>query len=351
MSVFNIFIGGLTYDETPETLLAELKPSYPTLSSARVIRDEAGRSKGFGFLSFGAEAEGRRCIQERNGSLFRGRTLKLNDSHHRADGGAPAPAPPFFAPQPAFPGFPGFPQPHALPGGAWPVPPPVFPFLPPPGFPALPPSAPAPPPPPFAPPPLESEGVTTVYVGNASANASEAELFALFAPHGPVSGINFQRAKSCAFVQFRFRACAEAALARLAGALLAGVPMRLSWGRHVAKNGAPPAAPLPPPPPPPPAAVAAAAAAAWGAAHRPAPVAHSAPPQGHLAPPAPAPPAHAAAAAQQPQRHALRAEAKRVFLEAADGGDASKRRAVNAVAANALWGFAAWQGEGLAGFA
>ena len=36
----NVFIGGLIYEETVETLLAALTPSYPALQSARIIRDE-----------------------------------------------------------------------------------------------------------------------------------------------------------------------------------------------------------------------------------------------------------------------------------------------------------------------
>ena len=194
-------------------------------------------------------------------------------------------------------------------------------------MPGAPPPFPFPPPPPYAPPPLESDGVTTVFIGNASPHATEMELFALFSPHGPVSGINFQRAKSCAFVVFRHRACAEAALARLAGAPLAGVPMRLSWGRHVAKGaGALPAAgaagggapPLPPPPqqrqqqqPP-------AGAAAGG---------------GGAPPAAPGPPA-----LPLPQQ-----AARLLLSQAADGV------CFNAAAANAQWGFSPWSGADVGG--
>jgi nucleolysin TIA-1/TIAR len=342
----NVFIGGLIYEETPETLLAELRPAYPTITSARIIRDESGRSKGFGFLSFTSEQEARRCMQERNGTTLRGRVLRLNDSHH-SGGGAPPPPPPgpppFFMPPPPF-GFPGFPPPpfpFPPPPAAGFPPPPAAGFLPPPagfppalagGPPPLPPHG-FPPPPPYAPQPLESEGVTTVFVGNVASFASEGELFALFSPCGPVSGINMQRAKSCAFVQFRYRACAEAALARLAGAPLAGIPMRLSWGRHVAKGVAPPAA-APQPAGAPPAATA--AAAAWGAA---------------APPPAPSTAAAAPAAAVQKPAPlagaAPEAEARRVFADAADSGDASRPQVFNAAAANALWGFMPWSGEAL----
>jgi cold-inducible RNA-binding protein len=82
-----LYVGNLTYGVTDSTL-AQLFEAHGTVQSAQVIMDrDTGRSKGFGFLEMGSDAEAQAAIQALNGKEVEGRTLKVNEARAREDRG------------------------------------------------------------------------------------------------------------------------------------------------------------------------------------------------------------------------------------------------------------------------
>ena len=79
----NLFVGNLSYEVT-EADLREAFEAFGSVSSAAVIADrETGRSRGFGFIEMGSEAEGRAAIEELNNSDLKGRPLNVNEAKPR----------------------------------------------------------------------------------------------------------------------------------------------------------------------------------------------------------------------------------------------------------------------------
>lgn len=75
-----LYIGGLPYSTTDEDLASEFSAAG-TVVSAVVIRDKmTGRSKGFGFVEFGSDAEAEKAIDMFNGKDFGGRTITVNEA-------------------------------------------------------------------------------------------------------------------------------------------------------------------------------------------------------------------------------------------------------------------------------
>lgn len=85
-----LYVGGLPYSVT-DSQLEELFTPHGTVESARVIADRmTGRSKGFGFVEMGSQAEAQEAINNLNGSQLEGRSLTVNEAkpkQPRSDGG------------------------------------------------------------------------------------------------------------------------------------------------------------------------------------------------------------------------------------------------------------------------
>jgi RNA recognition motif-containing protein len=82
-----LYVGNLTYDVTDSTL-AQLFEAHGTVQSAQVIMDrDTGRSKGFGFVEMGSDAEAQAAIQALNGKEVEGRALTVNEAKPREDRG------------------------------------------------------------------------------------------------------------------------------------------------------------------------------------------------------------------------------------------------------------------------
>lgn len=82
---YRLFVGGLPFATTSEEL-EELFAAHGTVASARVITDrETGRSKGFGFVEFENEDEGKAAEQALNGSEVGGRKLTVNQARPQED--------------------------------------------------------------------------------------------------------------------------------------------------------------------------------------------------------------------------------------------------------------------------
>ena len=83
----NIYVGNLSFDES-ETSLQEAFAVHGEVTSARIITDrETGRSRGFGFVEMGDDAQAQAAIAALNGTSVNGRELTVNEARPREDRG------------------------------------------------------------------------------------------------------------------------------------------------------------------------------------------------------------------------------------------------------------------------
>ena len=85
-----LYVGNLSYDTTGSDL-EQLLAQHGTVQSAEVIQDrDTGRSKGFGFVQMGSDAEAQAAIAALNGQQHDGRNLTVNEAkpkENRSGGG------------------------------------------------------------------------------------------------------------------------------------------------------------------------------------------------------------------------------------------------------------------------
>ena len=82
-----LYVGNLSYD-AGEPELRELFGAYGNIESVAVITDrETGRSKGFGFVEFGNDAEAQAAISGLNGKEVSGRALTVSPARPKSDSG------------------------------------------------------------------------------------------------------------------------------------------------------------------------------------------------------------------------------------------------------------------------
>src|SRR5213079_2880897 len=80
-----LYVGNLSYNATGSDL-EQLFAQHGTVSSAEVIADrDTGRSKGFGFVQMGSDAEAQAAIAALNGKEHDGRALTVNEAKPRED--------------------------------------------------------------------------------------------------------------------------------------------------------------------------------------------------------------------------------------------------------------------------
>lgn len=82
-----LFVGGLSWNTDDHGLRTAFE-QCGTVEDAKVITDrETGRSRGFGFVTFGSEQEAQGAIEQLNGTMLDGRTLNVNEAQDRRGGG------------------------------------------------------------------------------------------------------------------------------------------------------------------------------------------------------------------------------------------------------------------------
>ena len=80
-----LYVGNLSYN-TNGSDLEQLFAQHGTVTSAEVIQDrDTGRSKGFGFVQMGSDAEAQAAIAALNGQEHDGRALTVNEAKPRED--------------------------------------------------------------------------------------------------------------------------------------------------------------------------------------------------------------------------------------------------------------------------
>ena len=80
-----LYVGNLAYSVRDESL-QEGFGQFGTVTSAKVMMDrETGRSKGFGFVEMGSDAEAQAAINGMNGQPLEGRPLVVNEARPREE--------------------------------------------------------------------------------------------------------------------------------------------------------------------------------------------------------------------------------------------------------------------------
>jgi RNA recognition motif-containing protein len=82
-----LYVGNLGYGVT-DSDLTKMFEAHGSVQSAQIIMDrDTGRSKGFGFVEMGSDAEAQAAIQALNGHEVDGRRLTVNEAKPREDRG------------------------------------------------------------------------------------------------------------------------------------------------------------------------------------------------------------------------------------------------------------------------
>lgn len=82
-----LYVGNLAYGVSDSDLQRIFEP-HGTVQSAQVIMDrDTGRSKGFGFVEMGSDAEAQAAITALNGTEVEGRSLTVNEARPKPEGG------------------------------------------------------------------------------------------------------------------------------------------------------------------------------------------------------------------------------------------------------------------------
>jgi RNA recognition motif-containing protein len=80
-----LYVGNLAYGVSSSDL-QQMFEEFGTVQSAQVIIDrDTGRSKGFGFVEMGSDAEAQAAIDALNGQNVDGRNLTVNEARPRED--------------------------------------------------------------------------------------------------------------------------------------------------------------------------------------------------------------------------------------------------------------------------
>ncbi|KAF3928585.1 Nucleolin [Arthrobotrys entomopaga] len=82
-----VYVGNLAWGVTDE-LLRQAFSSFGDIMDVIVMRDrDTGRSRGFGFITFGSQEQADAAISGMHEQELEGRRLKLNIANHRTGGG------------------------------------------------------------------------------------------------------------------------------------------------------------------------------------------------------------------------------------------------------------------------
>ena len=80
-----LYVGNLAYSVRDESL-QQAFGEFGTVTSAKVMMDrDTGRSKGFGFVEMGSDAEAQAAINGMNGQPLEGRAIVVNEARPREE--------------------------------------------------------------------------------------------------------------------------------------------------------------------------------------------------------------------------------------------------------------------------
>lgn len=83
--MIKLYVGNLPYSANDDAMREHFSQAG-TVASATVVTDrETGRSRGFGFVEFEDDAEGKAAIESLDGKEMDGRELKVNEARPREE--------------------------------------------------------------------------------------------------------------------------------------------------------------------------------------------------------------------------------------------------------------------------
>lgn len=83
--MYKLFVGGLPFATTDDEL-KDMFAAHGAVASAVVVKDrDTGRSKGFGFVEFEKDEEGKAAEKALNGSDMGGRSITVNEARPKED--------------------------------------------------------------------------------------------------------------------------------------------------------------------------------------------------------------------------------------------------------------------------
>ncbi len=81
-----LFVGGLDWNTTDASLMQAFS-EFGEVTDAKVITDrETGRSRGFGFVTFGDNAAADAAVSGMDGQMLDGRTVRVNEAEDKQGG-------------------------------------------------------------------------------------------------------------------------------------------------------------------------------------------------------------------------------------------------------------------------
>ncbi len=81
--MYNLFVGGLPFSTT-EDELNSIFSEYGTVSSVKIpLARDTNRSRGFAFVEFESEEEGKAAATALNGKEVGGRSIQVNQARER----------------------------------------------------------------------------------------------------------------------------------------------------------------------------------------------------------------------------------------------------------------------------
>lgn len=83
----NVYVGDLEPSVSDFELMSAFRPRFSSTRHAKVVCNDFGQSRGFGFVRFANAAEAERAVQEMNGFEFHGKPIRLSPANGRPKGG------------------------------------------------------------------------------------------------------------------------------------------------------------------------------------------------------------------------------------------------------------------------
>ena len=81
-----LYVGNLTYSVRDDDLHQQFS-AFGQVQSAKVMMErDTGRSKGFGFVEMGSDAEAQAAIEGMNGQSLGGRSITVNEARPKEEG-------------------------------------------------------------------------------------------------------------------------------------------------------------------------------------------------------------------------------------------------------------------------
>eukprot|EP00013_Stygamoeba_regulata_P030142 CAMPEP_0177665992 /NCGR_PEP_ID=MMETSP0447-20121125/21347_1 /TAXON_ID=0 /ORGANISM="Stygamoeba regulata, Strain BSH-02190019" /LENGTH=489 /DNA_ID=CAMNT_0019172117 /DNA_START=61 /DNA_END=1530 /DNA_ORIENTATION=- len=178
LSKYTLFVGDLDPAIQDDTLLQAFS-QFGTCTEARVMTDQAGRSRRFGFIGYDQKEHAQLALDTMNGQFLGSKAIRLNWASQRNQA----------TPSPAATDIDIVRR-------------------------------------------QADQDNTTVYVGNLGLNASDALLRQIYEPYGAIQEVRHQPGKPFGFVVFCEHECAARAICGTTGQQMGGDgPLKVSWGK------------------------------------------------------------------------------------------------------------------------